>query len=367
VIHTFLAERSFRKGDAMPLNLSKGQRMQSLVLVLISLLMPLAAGAASCKTQSQMTPEQREAVSSTARNIVGEIQSGDTQTLRAKTVPAVAADFSGIAGSVDDLKPLVQRAAITIESLYMLDALAEPGGTTRTDFYCGTPLVVLHFSDLPAGTYAVVILHATGVSQPQQISLILSETTERHWMLAGFFRRPMVEAGHDGLWYWTSARSFVQKNMNWNAWFYYRTAAYLLAPADFLSSPNLQKLEQEEARIRPDSLPGTNPVLLDVHGSVFQVTAIDTTATLGSLDLEVHYAADNVQAGQLHDPVSARKQVTEVMATLLVLHPELQQAFHGIWVYADVGPTSLFSLELPMDQIFPVIQVPAMRPNSVPQ
>jgi len=351
----------------MPLELPKSRRVQSLALVLISLLMPLAAGAASCKTQSQMTAEQREALSSAVRMIGGEVQSGDTQALRANTVSAVAADFSGIAGSVDDLKPLVQRAAITIESLYMLDALAEPGGSARTDFYCGTPLVVLHFSDLPAGTYAVAILHATGVAQPQQISLILSETSEHRWMLAGFFSRPMVEAGHDGLWYWTSARSFAQKNMNWNAWFYYRTAAYLLAPAEFLSSPNLQKLEQEEARSRPDSLPGTKPVSLDVHGLVFQVTTMDTSAALGSLDLEVHYAADNAQAGQLRDPVSARKQVTEVMMTLLALHPELQEAFHGIWVYADVGPTSVFSLELPMDQIVPVIQVPAMRPNSVPQ
>ena len=30
---------------------------------------------------------------------------------------------------------------------------------------------------------------------------------------------------------------------------------------------------------------------------------------------------------------------------------ELHDAFHGIWVHANQGQASLFSLELPMDQI----------------
>jgi hypothetical protein len=33
------------------------------------------------------------------------------------------------------------------------------------------------------------------------------------------------------------------------------------------------------------------------------------------------------------------------------MHPELENAFHGIWVHADQGSASLFALELPMDQI----------------
>jgi hypothetical protein len=141
--------------------------------------------------------------------------------------------------------------------------------------------------------------------------------------------------------------------MNWDAWFYYRTAAYVLNPVEFLSSPNLEKLQHEEDGVHPDSLPGVKPLMLDARGSVFQVTAIDTTAALGALDLEVHYAPDAAEAAQLHDPPAARKQVTEVMTALLTLHPELHDAFHGIWMYADEGTASLFSLELPMDQIVP--------------
>ena len=329
-------------------------------------MLPPTAIAASCKTQSQMTAAQRDTLSSAARTMLGEVQSGNVEALKANTLPAVAADFSGIAGSVDSLRPLVQQAAITVDRLYVLDASSESVGNARTDFYCGTPVVVLNFTDLPPGTYALAILHATGAPQPQQISLILSETADHRWMLGGFFSRPMMEAGHDGLWYWVMARKYAQMNMNWDAWLYYRLAAYFLDPVDFLSSPNLEKLQHEEDRALPDNLPGAKPLMLAADGSAFQVTAIDTTATFGSLDLEVHYTPDNAQTAQLRDPLTARKQVTEVMTALLALHPELHDAFHGIWVQADQGSGSVFALELPMDQIVAETQTPAQTQSAMP-
>ena len=50
----------------------------------------------------------------------------------------------------------------------------------------------------------------------------------------------------------------------------------------------------------------------------------------------------------LLDPPAARQQVTDVMSALLAQHPELRQAFHGMWIHADVGNGSLFALDLPM-------------------
>jgi Ca-activated chloride channel family protein len=329
--------------------------------------LPLDAKAASCTTQAQMTITQRDALSTAARAIVGEVQSGDVQALRANTIPPVAADFSGIADSVGTLKPLVQQAAISVDSLYALNASIDSLGAARTDFYCGTPVVALNFTDLPPGSYALAILHATGVPQPQQISLILSQTAQHRWILAGFFSRPIMEAGHDGLWYWKLARNYAQRSMNWNAWLYYRTAAFLLDPVEFLSSPNLEKLQHEEDRIHPDSLPGINPLLLDAHGSALKVTAISTTATFGALDIEVHYTPDAAQAAQLRDPSAARRQVTDVMTALLALHPELREAFHGIWVQADGESESLYSLELPMDMVIPGTQLPATSSKSSAQ
>lgn len=340
---------------------------RAMVLLVASgtLMLPLNARAASCKTQSQMTAAERGALSSAALAIAGEVQIGDVQALRQNTIPTVAADFAAIASSVDTLMPLVKQAAITIDSLYAMDSSTDTGGAARTDFYCGTLVVVLNFTELPPGKYALAIVHATGIPKPQQISLILSETAEHRWMLGGFFSKPMIQAGHDGLWYWTSARNYAQKSMNWDAWFYYRLAAYSLQPVDFLSSPNLEKLQHEADRVRPDNLPGTKPLMLSAHGSVFQVATIDTTALFGPLDLEVHYVPDTTQTAQLRDPPTARKQVTEVMMALLALHPELHDAFHGIWVQADQGSAEVFSLELPMDQIGPEILPSPITSSSV--
>jgi hypothetical protein len=307
--------------------------------------------AASCATQAQMTAAQRSELSNAARSLAAELQSGDSAALKANTLPAVAADFSGIAASVQNLKPLLQNAAITVDSLYILDASSQPAGTARTDFYCGQPVVSLNFSDLPTGMYALAIVHATGVSQPQQISLILAKSNQQKWLLAGLFSKPMVFVGHDGLWYWTSARKYAQGNMNWDAWFYYRIANALLNPLDILSSPNLEKLQRETDKAKPTNLPGPTPMPLTVHGGTYSVTAVDTTNTFGTLDLDVHYTPDAAQAAQLRDPPAARQQVTDVVSALIEQHPELHQAFHGIWVHADQGQVSLFALDLPMDGI----------------
>jgi hypothetical protein len=315
----------------------------------------LAAGqcayGAACTTQAQMTTPQRESLQNAARALASQIQSGNDAAIQANTIPAVASDFSGIRNSIDYLRPLVQQAVITVDGLYLLDASADAQGEARTDFFCGSPLVVLNFTNLPPAVYALAIVHATGVAQPQQISLILAKSAGDRWMLAGFFDKPMTAMGHDGLWYWTSARQYAQTKMNWDAWFYYRMASNLLDPLDFLSSPNLQKLQKETDQVKPDNVPGERPLRITVGGNAYTVTAIDTTTELGGLDLDVHYTPDPTQAAQLQNPPSARQQVTGVMAALLELHPELTKAFHGIWVHADQGNASLFALELPMNQI----------------
>lgn len=335
----------------MQLNFNSNRRaLLPLALVCAIALLP-RVHAASCVTQAQMTAAQRDALASAARTLLAQVQRGDVQGLRANTLPAVAADFDGIATSVTSLQPLVQQAAITVDNLYALDASTEPSGAPRTDFYCGSPVVTLNFTGLPPGTYALAILHATGVPKPQQISLILAKTPDNRWTLAGFFSKPMIEDGHDGLWYWTSARQYAQRKMDWNAWFYYRLATDLLNPVQFLSSSNLDKLRRETDAIHPASLPGTAPVIIDAHGSTFKITAIDTTSEFGSLDLDVHYVPDGLQTGQLHSPPAARQQMMDLMSALLAQRPELREAFHGIWAHADQGNVSIFALEVPMSAI----------------
>jgi hypothetical protein len=238
-----------------------------------------------------------------------------------------------------------------VNAVYDLDASTDAAGAQSTQFYCGaSPVVVLNFSGLPPGKYGLALLHATGVEKPHQVSLILAQNGGR-WQLAGFYAKPMITAGHDGLWYWVSARKYKQMNGRWSAWIYYRTAFELLSPLDNLSSPNLQKLQEETDAVKPTDFPTDKPVTVNSASGAYQVTAVDTTTTFGGLDLEVHYTPDPGQAAQLRDPPMAKKQVVGVMTALLATHPELKEAFHGMWVHADQGNASLFALELPMDQI----------------
>jgi hypothetical protein len=337
-------------------------RRCALLLTFASLLQ--VGYAASCTTQSQMTPMQRDSLSFAAHNILEVVQNGDAESLRAKTMPAVAENFEAIAGSMRSLKPLVQGAVITVDNLYSLDASTDPPGEVRTQFFCGSPMVVVTFNALPPGTYALALLHATGVSKPQQVSIILAKSAPNQWLLAGLYSKPMIEAGHDGLWYWVSARKFAQMKMDWNAWFYYRVAADLLDPLDFLSSPNLQKLQAESEKVHPPIFPGDSPMTLRANGSSFSVTAIDTTTEFGGLDIDLHYAPSPTQVSELRDPLAARKQVTDVMKALVALHPELQGAFRGIWVHADENKGSLFALDLPMNVI--AADLPVNASSSTP-
>lgn len=298
-----------------------------------------------------MTAAQRDALTNAARNMMTEVQSMNVDALKAETLPAVAADFSGIAGSVQALAPLVQKATITVDEVYDLDASTDQPNEPNTQFFCGSPVVVLNFSGLPPGHYALALVHATGVEKPQQAALILAQGPDKRWLLAGFFAKPMTEAGHDGLWYWVAARKYAQASGKWSAWFYYRIATNLLDPLDNLSSPNLQKLQQETNDVKPANLPAEQPVTLSADGNAFQLSAVDITTEFGALDLDVHYVPDATQAAELRDPPAARKQVVQVMNALLEQHPELHSAFHGMWVHADQGNVSLFALELPMDQI----------------
>lgn len=324
----------------------------NLALLALSAIIALpVAHAATCTSESQMQVSQRDALANAVRGIAAEVQQGNVQALQAQTIPAVASNFSGIAATINRLKPLLQSATITVDDLYALDASTEATNTPQTEFFCGTRIVTLTFHNLPPGKYALAIVHATGVPKPQQMSLILSENSPNHWMLAGFLSKPMVEQGHSGLWYWEQARNYASRRQNWAAWFYYQTAAELLRPAPFLASPNLQKLDREMNAAKPANLPGATPMMLNVNGSSFEIMSAGITTTFGTFDLEVQYQPSTAQLAALHNPTTARSQVVSVMTALLTQYPELRTAFHGIWVRANQGNSTIFALDLPMNQI----------------
>jgi hypothetical protein len=125
-----------------------------------------------------------------------------------------------------------------------------------------------------------------------------------------------------------------------------RTAADLLVPVNFLSSPNLDKLIHEETSVAPPGLPGAQPMKFTANGQTYDITSLHTDGSLGGLDLVINYDAHNIS-----DPVAARSRNVELMKAMLSEHPELRQAFHGLWVYSSAPGQSPFANELPMNQI----------------
>lgn len=308
------------------------------------------AHAVSCVTQSQMTVSERAEYIRAMRALEAPIQAGNLNAVKAMTIAPVAAQFDGIAQSIQSLSPLIQQAVFTVSSMYLLKAEDLKQAEEMTEFFCSLPqsslTVTVTIPQLPPGVYLLALLHATGVEHPQQVSMILQKEGAE-WKLAGFFARPMSLGNKEGVWYWVQAREYAKKHQNWNAWFYYQTAAFLLNPVDFLSSPNLEKLHREAQEVRPEELPAqSQPLKVTVNNQSLEITHLRTDDFNGNLDLVVTY-----QAKDISDPAATRTQIVALMKALLSAHPELRQAFHGLWVYATAENRPPYAIELPMEQI----------------
>jgi hypothetical protein len=324
-----------------------------LVAVGISAFGCVRAHAISCATQAEMKDADRTSLASAAQELASMVQTGNVDGVKAKTIASVASSFGDMAGTITSLAPQLQGASLRVASLYALDASNATPGQDEVQFFCGQAINAAHVSfaipQLPVGRYAFVIVEATGVKSPERLSMLLQNVgaaTAPSWELAGFFPRPLLAAGHDGVWYWQRARDFHKTGQNWNAYFYYQTAQYLLQPADFLSSNNLEKLGQEAGGAIPAGLPGATPMVVQAAGAAVNVTNLHTDASLGGLDLVISYDAPDVS-----DPVQARIRSVAVMKAMLGMHPELKEGFHGLWVFANAPNQHPFSLELPMSQI----------------
>ncbi|HEY0784910.1 MAG TPA: hypothetical protein VGD62_03505 [Acidobacteriaceae bacterium] len=334
------------------------RRPSAWLLLMLLLLVPVErASAISCTTQSQMTSAERAELGGSVSEMAAYAASGNTAALRSETLPSIAPQFEGIASTEGGLAPVLRGATLSIENLYLLHAEDLKSNEDEAQFFCSVPgsslLVTVTIPQLPAGTYALAIVHGNGVAKPQQMGIILARGAKAGaaapWQLAGFYARPLTIAGHDGVWYWTRARELGKAQQRWSAYFYYQSAAFLLTPVDLFSSPNLSKLERESAAVMPQGLPGrgtqTMPVVAGDQS--FAVTSLSTDGALGGLDLVLHY---NANAGNV-DPVFARTQALLLMHAFLEEHAEVRANFHGLWVYAESAGHQPFAVELPMDQI----------------
>src|SRR3984957_2020366 len=320
----------------------------AVVITVVTLLAPVRMFAVSCTTQAQMTEAERTALVQSAHSLASAVQSGNASAVQALTIAKVKAQFDPIANTIEQTAPLLAGATITIDALYGLDASDLKAAVEDTVFFCGAAGSPVHVDvtipQLPQGRYALTLVHATGVKQPQQMAFLLQKSTD--WQLAGLFVKPLLVAGHDSVWYWTKARAYNQKGQKWNAYFYYTTAAYLATPADFMTSANLDKLNQETAGARPDGLPGAQPMEIKAGNQAYSVNDVSTDGSPGGLDLVLHYTPTDTA-----DPVAPRARNLELMKATLAAHPELRDSFHGLWVFAEAPGQRPYGNELAMSEI----------------
>jgi hypothetical protein len=322
--------------------------------VLLALLAgPARVSATSCTMQAEMPPQDRDALTAAGGRLAMAVAGQDYPTLKAALLPAVAQDWEGIREEAEAGAALMKGGQIELRSLYLLDAtsLAAPADT---QFFCsnadGTLTVILTMRALPPGRYAVVLAYAAGAPLGGQAGFILAwDGPATGWKLGGLTVRPGVLDGQDGprdgVWWWTRARELAKNDESWPAWYAYEAARELLVPVDFLTSPNLDKLNAEQAAIKNPPRQAF-PLTLPDGPRTWKVDAVRLDATLLHADLGVVYESTGVT-----DPAAQRTEAIAVLSALLKAQPGLRQSFHGLWAYAlkDGKPAPV--IELPMGQI----------------
>jgi len=325
--------------------------MRSWIRVLASIAVAgvsASAFGATCTMQGELSAADREAMAGAGTRISAAIAGQDLAALKASLFPAEASAWDSISATVDQSQPLLQGGKIAIRDVFLLDASTQQG-TADTQFFCsnasGTLTVTIFMRALPPGRYAVVLADAVGAPLAGQIGLVLAwDQSSSSWMLAGLTLRPGAFDGHDGVWYWTRARALASDDP-WSAWFDYDIAHYLLLPVDFMSSPNLEKLQQEQSQITPDPQKEL-PLSIPDGDRTWKIVSVALDASLREPDLAIAYDSTGVT-----DPAALRTEATAVLSAFLKTEPGIRANFHGLWAYAVNGDKRTPVMELPMAQI----------------
>ncbi len=314
-----------------------------------------AGHAANCTTQAEMNPQDRDTLVSAGQQLGNAVIQQNFSALQATLLPAIVPEWEGIRGAVEQSAPVVKGGQVQLNALYELDATSLTAAAD-TQFFCsnnnGSLTVTISMHALPPGRYAVILAYVMGSPLPGQatpatigqLGFILGLDANT-WKLGGVFIRPGVLEGHDGVWWWERARELARQSTPWSAYYAYDTARYLLVPVDFVSSPNLEKLAQEQAQVK-ESPAEAFPYSLQDGARTWKIDSMHLDASLRQADLAVTYESTGVT-----DPAAVRTEATAVLGAVLKAQPSLRQNFHGLWAYATRDGKVSPVMELPMGQI----------------
>ena len=111
----------------------KGFAVSGVLLALLAA--PAPASATSCTTQAELQPQDRDALATAGGGLARAVAGQDLATLKAALLPAVAQQWEGISGVVQDAAALMKGGQVELRNLYLLDAtsLTAPADT---QFFC---------------------------------------------------------------------------------------------------------------------------------------------------------------------------------------------------------------------------------------
>ena len=299
------------------------------IALLLSAFSVMHAAAQTCDSGSDLNAATKSAIDTAAQRYFNMSAQGDVAGLKANAIPGLAANFTSIEQAVVDNKKYFAEGQPAVTGTFLLDASQSKGTLQRADFYCGIynspDRVGFSIPGLPVGRYAVVIQKISGDKDPITLTMILQDMGGS-WKLAGYYPRLNAIAGHDGNWYLTQARDYKAKNQLHDAWFYYLTAWDLLAPVNFMSNPQLDKIAQEMESSRPADLPSQqSPMDLSAGGKVFKITELAPVPVGADLNLRVRY-----QSADASNSAVAFQDNMAVIKALVAKYPELRGAFTAV-------------------------------------
>ncbi len=290
-----------------------------------------------------MTAGQRTEVGGAAYRLATAVQKDDTAAVRAGTIAQYASNFEPTAYLIRSTATGLAGDTLAVGQAYLLDATNRTASdSSDANFSCplaGTSAETdFSINGLPGGRYAFVTVEATG-SRPWLLSFLL-QAEAGGWKMAGFYPHARNAAGHDGLWYWSAARTDAKAGKPWLAWVLYGEADQLLRPANFASSTNLDRLRSELRSSAPpplsDGISATTPLVLPgPNGSDYSITGLNSQASEDGkqLNLLVHLRAEPSTGTTPGSAATARNQAAG--NALMTAHPELRSGFDNLWVIAE--------------------------------
>lgn len=303
----------------------------------------------SCLQQSELAPADKTAMQQTAQRFSQAVIAGNAQVMQSEAIPSLAADFLSVTAAVQEVSPKVAGGHSTVDFLYLLDASDAKAPLPQAQFFCGLFNAPIHVTftipNLPPGKYGFATSEVTGGKVPYKISYVL-QNIGGAWKLAGFFPKPAEIGGHDGIYYWKQARTAKTQGQTHNAYFDYMTAADLLMPVPFVSSPNLEKLMTEQQATIPNDVPADNPVALTLGEKSYQITQMFTVSTDKGLALVVKYTVPNIT-----DSAATFQENTNVITGLLTKYPEYRSNFVSVVARATAPTGADYGTELAMKDI----------------